>query len=136
MRSLAPVGKFADGRGELYLGRGGAIVPDAKGLRIRGELSELDVAPWQEIAGLYAGGDPGGSAKQLLNSVDLQIGKLTAMGTTLDDVRVQLQRNAAAWALSLDSALAKGTVRADWHQHVVCAPACARPESHSGRKCA
>ncbi|KPC34650.1 Uncharacterized protein ABJ99_4757 [Pseudomonas syringae pv. cilantro] len=105
----APGGKFADGRGELYLGRGGAIVPEAKGLRIRGELSELDVAPWQELAGRYAGGDAGGSAKQLLNSVDLQIGKLTAMGTTLDDVRVQLQRNAAAWALSLDSSLAKGT---------------------------
>lgn len=105
----APNGKFAEGRGELYLGRGGAIVPDAKGLRIRGELSELDIAPWQELAGRYSGNDPGGSAKQLLNSVDLQIGKLTAMGTTLNDVRVQLQRNAAAWALSLDSALAKGT---------------------------
>ncbi|WP_024690097.1 YhdP family protein [Pseudomonas tremae] len=105
----APGGKFADGRGELYLGRGGAIVPDAKGVRVRGELSELDVAPWQELAARYSGGDAGGSAKQLLNSVDLQIGKLTAMGTTLNDVRVQLQRNAAAWALSLDSALVKGT---------------------------
>ncbi|MDU8486968.1 YhdP family protein [Pseudomonas syringae pv. actinidiae] len=105
----APGGKFADGRGELYLGRGGAVVPDAKGLRIRGELSELDIAPWQALAGRYSSNDPGGSAKQLLNSVDLQIGKLTAMGTTLNDVRVQLQRSAAAWALSLDSALAKGT---------------------------
>ncbi|MCD5993282.1 TIGR02099 family protein [Pseudomonas sp. CDFA 602] len=105
----APGGKVEDGRGELYLGQGGAIVPDAKGLRVRGSLTELDVAPWQAIAERYAGNDPGGSAKQLLNSVDLQIGKLTAMGTTLDDVRVQLQRNAAAWALSLDSAIAKGT---------------------------
>ncbi len=105
----APAGKIADGRGELFLGKGGAIVPDAKGLRIRGSLTELDVAPWQAIADRYSGSDPGGSAKQLVNSVDLQIGKLTAMGTTLDDVRVQLQRAAAAWSLSLDSALAKGT---------------------------
>ncbi|MBC3957059.1 YhdP family protein [Pseudomonas triticifolii] len=105
----APAGKIADGRGELFLGQGGAIVPDAKGLRVRGSLTELDVAPWQAIAERYSGSDPGGSAKQLVNSVDLQIGKLTAMGTTLDDVRVQLQRAAAAWSLSLDSALAKGT---------------------------
>ncbi|WP_439894797.1 YhdP family protein [Pseudomonas syringae] len=105
----APAGKFADGRGELFLGQGGAIVPDAKGLRISGSLNELDVAPWQAIADRYSGGDPGGNARQLLSSVDLQIGKLTAMGTTLDDVRVQLQRSAAAWLLSLDSALVKGS---------------------------
>ncbi|RMR57033.1 YhdP family protein [Pseudomonas cichorii] len=104
-----PAGKLAEGRGELFLGQGSAVVPDAKGLRIRGNLSELDVAPWQAIAQRYSGNDPGGSAKQLLSGVDLQVGKLTAMGTTLDQVRVQLQRNAAAWALSLDSALVKGS---------------------------
>ncbi|OCX18597.1 YhdP family protein [Pseudomonas graminis] len=105
----SPPGKFGDGRGELFLGEGGAIVPDAKGLRVRGSLSELDIAPWQAMAERYAGNDPGGSAKQLLNSVDLQIGKLTAMGTTLEQVGVQLQRSSAAWALSLDSSKVKGT---------------------------
>ncbi|RRV06099.1 TIGR02099 family protein [Pseudomonas sp. v388] len=105
----APKGKPADGRGELYLGQGGAIVPQAKGLRVRGELSELDTATWQAVGQRYTGDETGGSAKQLLSSVDLQIGKLTAMGTTLDNARVQLQRNAAAWALSLDSQLIKGT---------------------------
>jgi uncharacterized protein (TIGR02099 family) len=105
----APKGKPTEGRGELYLGQGGAIVPDAKGVRVRGELSELDVAPWQAVAQRYSGNDPGGNAKQLLSSVDLRIGKLTAMGTTLDNARVQLQRSAAAWALSLDSSRIKGT---------------------------
>jgi uncharacterized protein (TIGR02099 family) len=105
----APVGKLAEGRGELFLGNGGAIVPDAKGLRVRGSLSELDVAPWQAIVERYAGTDPGGSAKQLVNNVDLQIGKLTAAGTTLDDARVQLKRTDAAWNLSLDSQKIKGT---------------------------
>jgi uncharacterized protein (TIGR02099 family) len=105
----SPPGKFGDGRGELFLGEGGAIVPDSKGLRVRGALSELDIAPWQAMAERYAGGDPGGSAKQLLSSVDLQIGKLTAMGTTLDQVGVLLKRSDAAWALSLDSAKVKGT---------------------------
>jgi len=105
----APAGKFADGRGELFLGEGGAVVPDAKGLRVRGSLSELDIAPWQAMAQRYAGNDPGGSAKQLLNSVDLQIGKLTAMGTTLDQAGVQLKRNEASWGLALDSAKIKGS---------------------------
>ena len=105
----SPPGKFGDGRGELFLGEGGAIVPDSKGLRVRGALSELDIAPWQAMAERYAGGDPGGSAKQLLSSVDLQFGKLTAMGTTLDQVGVLLKRSDAAWALSLDSAKVKGT---------------------------
>lgn len=105
----AAPGKLADGRGELFLGDGGAIVPDAKGLRVRGALSELDVAPWQAMVSRYAGEDPGGSAKQLVNNVDLQIGKLIAMGTTLDDASVRLKRNPDNWALSLDSQLAKGT---------------------------
>ncbi|HEY0290511.1 MAG TPA: YhdP family protein [Pseudomonas sp.] len=105
----APGGKFADGRGELFLGEGGAIVPDTKGLRVRGSLRELDIAPWQAMVEHYAGNDPGGSAKQLLNSVDLQIGKLTAMGSTLNQASVQLNRKDAAWALALDSSLMKGT---------------------------
>ena len=105
----APGGKFAEGRGELFIGDGGAIVPDAKGLRVRGSLSELDIAPWQAMVQRYAGNDPGGSAKQLVNSVDLQIGKLTAMGTTLDQADVQLKRSDASWSVSLDSPKIKGT---------------------------
>ncbi len=105
----SPAGKLADGRGELFLGDGGAIVPDAKGLRVRGSLSELDIAPWQAMVSKYAGDDPGGSAKQLVNNVDLQIGKLTAMGTTLDQASVQLKRSDTAWTLGLDSRLIKGS---------------------------
>jgi uncharacterized protein (TIGR02099 family) len=105
----SPPGKFADGRGELFLGQGGAIVPEAKGLRVRGSLSELDIAPWQSMVERYAGNDPGGSAKQLLSGVDLQIGKLTAMGTTLESASVQLKRSDASWGLALDSSKIKGT---------------------------
>lgn len=105
----APGGKFEDGRGELFIGDGGAIVPDAKGLRVRGSLDELDVAPWQAMVARYAGDDAGDSAKQLVNSVDLQIGKLTAMGYTLNQTSVQLNRNPAAWTVALDSSLMKGT---------------------------
>ncbi|WP_454869999.1 YhdP family protein [Pseudomonas lini] len=106
----APTGNFADGRGELFLGGGDAVLPGAKGLRVRGVLSELDVAPWQDLLNKYAGQDPGGSAKQLLRGADLQVGKLTGFGTTLDQASVQLTRKPAAWALQLDSQQAKGSV--------------------------
>jgi uncharacterized protein YhdP len=88
----APPTSFADGRGELFLGSGEAVLPRSQGLRIRGVLSELDVAPWQDLVSKYAGQDPGGSAKQLLSSADFKVGKLTAFGTTLDQASVQLNR--------------------------------------------
>ncbi|MEK1841327.1 MAG: YhdP family protein, partial [Pseudomonas sp.] len=106
----APTGNFADGRGELFLGGGSAVLPGAKGLRVRGVLSELDVAPWQDLVTKYAGQDPGGSAKQLLSGADLKVGKLTGFGTTLDQASVQLARKPAAWTLQLDSQQAKGSV--------------------------
>jgi uncharacterized protein YhdP len=92
----------------LFLGNGDAMLPAAKGLRVRGVLSELDVGPWQDLVNKYAGQDPGGSAKQLLSSADFKVGKLSALGTTLDQASVQLTRKPAAWALQLDSQQVKG----------------------------
>ncbi|WP_409318052.1 YhdP family protein [Pseudomonas sp. KCJK9016] len=105
----APPDSFADGRGELFLGVGEAVLPGSKGLRVRGVLSELDVKPWQDLVDKYAGQDPGGSARQLLSGADFKVGKLTAFGTTLDQAAVQLNRKPDAWALALDSQQAKGT---------------------------
>ncbi|WCM52168.1 YhdP family protein [Pseudomonas sp. WJP1] len=104
----APTGNFANGRGELFLGNGNAVLPGAKGLRIRGVLSELDVGPWQDLVSKYAGQDPGGNAKQLLSGADIKVGKLSAFGTTLDQAAVQLTRKPSAWALQLDSQQVKG----------------------------
>lgn len=106
----APPGNFAEGRGELFLGNGDAVLPGAKGLRVRGALSELDIGPWKDLVDKYAGQDPGGSAKQLLSSADFKIGKLSGFGTTLDQASVQVNRKPAAWALQLDSQQVKGTV--------------------------
>lgn len=105
----APTGNFAAGRGELFLGGGNAVLPGAKGLRVRGVLSELDVAPWQDLLSKYAGQDPEGSAKQLLSGADFKIGKLSGFGTTFDQASVQLTRKPAAWSLQLDSQQAKGS---------------------------
>jgi uncharacterized protein (TIGR02099 family) len=106
----APAGNFSDGRGELFLGGGDAQLPAGKGLRVRGVLSELDVEPWKALVDRYAGKDPGGSAKQLLSGADFKVGKLSAFGTTLDQVSLQLDRKPAAWALQIDSQQAKGKV--------------------------
>lgn len=106
----APNGKFEDGRGELFLGYGDPVLPVTKGLRIRGVLSELDVAPWQALAERYAGKDPGGSAKQLLNSADFKVNKLIAFSTQLDQVRLQMKRSGAAWDLNINSKQATGAV--------------------------
>nr|WP_180205690.1 YhdP family protein [Pseudomonas sp. SbOxS1]NYU05831.1 TIGR02099 family protein [Pseudomonas sp. SbOxS1] len=105
----APKDSFADGRGELFLGSGNAVLPGTKGLRVRGVLSELDVGPWQDLVNKYAGKDPGGNAKQLLSGADIKVGKLSALGTTLDQAAVQLTRKPSAWALQLDSQQVKGT---------------------------
>lgn len=104
----APPASLADGRGELFLGNGDAVMPGGKGLRVRGALSELDVGPWKTLVDKYAGQDPGGSAKQLLSSVDVKVGKLSGVGTTLDQAAVQLSRKPAAWALQVDSQQVKG----------------------------
>ncbi|AZC22608.1 YhdP family protein [Pseudomonas sessilinigenes] len=106
----APSGKFAEGRGELFLGGGEAQLPTVKGLRVRGVLSELDVEPWKALADRYASQDPGGSAKQLLSSADFKVGKLSAFGTTLDQVNLLLTRKPSAWELQIDSQQAKGNV--------------------------
>lgn len=106
----APPDKFNEGRGELFLGDGDAVLPGGKGLRIRGVLSELDIDPWKKLLNQYAGNDPGGSAKQLLSSADFKIGKLTGLGTQFDQVSLQLDRKPAAWSVQLDSRQAKGSV--------------------------
>jgi uncharacterized protein (TIGR02099 family) len=106
----APPGNFSDGRGELFLGGGDAVLPASKGLRVSGVLSELDVGPWKDLVDKYAGQDPGGSAKQLLSGADFKVGKLSGFGTTLDQASVQLTRKPSVWALQLDSQQAKGSV--------------------------
>ncbi|WP_455923554.1 YhdP family protein [Pseudomonas putida] len=106
---LAPGGKLADGRGELLLGAGTPQLPGEKGLRVRGSLDTLDVTPWKAQVDRYAGDDPGGSARQTLNSIDLKVGKITGFGFDLEQARVLLNRSSSAWNLSVASQQLTGT---------------------------
>jgi uncharacterized protein (TIGR02099 family) len=72
-------------------------------------LSELDVGPWKALVDKYAGQDPSGSAKQLLSGADFKVGKLSGIGTTLNQASVQLTRKPASWAAQLDSQQVKGS---------------------------
>ncbi|CAM3316179.1 YhdP family protein [Pseudomonas plecoglossicida] len=107
----APSDKLGQGRGELLLGTGNAQLPAGEGLRVRGRLDKLDLAPWQEQMSRLAGDDPGGNARQNLQSVDLSIGQLKAFGMDLNQAVVRLARSGPAWDLRLDSKEVIGNAR-------------------------
>ena len=106
----APASSLGDGRGELFVGQGSAQLPAGKGLRVRGVLDELDLDPWKQKVESYAGDDPGGSARQVLNEIDLKVGRLKGFGQSLDDVTVALKRSANAWNLDVASQQVTGSV--------------------------
>ncbi|MGA9661934.1 MAG: AsmA-like C-terminal region-containing protein, partial [Pseudomonas alloputida] len=64
-----------------------------------------------EHAARLAGDDPGGSARQNLQSVDLSIGQLKAFGMDLNQAVVRLARAGPAWDLRLDSKEVIGNAR-------------------------
>ena len=105
----APPGQLAEGRGELRLGDGPALLPAAKGVRLRGQVSELDWAAWQAALKPYAG-VAREDAQQVFKDAQLKIGRFSGFGSTVDDLAIQLKRAPAAWALNLDSQLLKGRV--------------------------
>lgn len=107
----APADKLGQGRGELLLGSGEANLPGGQGLRVRGHLEALDLAPWQAQMSSLAGQDPGGSARQNLQGVDLSIGQLKAFGMDLNQAVVRLARSGPSWDLRLDSKEVIGNAR-------------------------
>lgn len=107
----APADKLDAGRGELLLGTGQAQLPAEQGLRVRGRLDALDVQAWQQQLERLAGGDPGGSARQTLRSVDVSIGQVKAYGMDLHQAVVRLGRAGTGWSLRLDSQEVIGNAR-------------------------
>ena len=107
----APIATPTQGRGELLLGSGTAQLPPGQGLRVRGRIEALDLAPWQGQMERFAGQDPSGSARQSLQGVDLSIGQLKAFGLDLNQAVVRLARGSGAWDLRLDSREVIGNAR-------------------------
>lgn len=107
----SPVGKPGQGRGELLFGEGNAQLPSAQGVRLSGKLAELDVALWQKQLERYAGNDPGGSARQALQSANVSIGQVKAFGLDLNQAVVRVNRSNDSWGVRLDSKEVIGNAR-------------------------
>jgi uncharacterized protein (TIGR02099 family) len=105
----APPGQLAEGRGELRLGDGPALIPAGKGVRVRGQVSELDWSAWQAALKPYVG-VAREDAQQVFKDAQLKIGRFSGFGSTVDDLAIGLKRAPAAWSLDLDSQLLKGRV--------------------------
>ncbi|MBA1201807.1 TIGR02099 family protein [Pseudomonas capeferrum] len=99
------------GRGELLLGPGEATPPSGQGIRVRGRLESLDLEPWQRQMQRFAGDDPGGNARQILQGIDLSIGQLKTSAIELNQAVVRLERAGANWDLRLDSKEVIGNAR-------------------------
>ncbi|TBU78660.1 YhdP family protein [Phytopseudomonas daroniae] len=105
----APPGQFNQSRGELRLGDGPAILPAARGIRIRGRVAQVNLAAWQSVAKTYEQ-TPREGAQQLFTDAELRIGRFEGLGQTLEDLDVGFRPIDGGWSLSMDSALAKGRV--------------------------
>lgn len=109
----APPDKLNKGRGELRLGGGLARLPTASGLRVQGSLATLDVADWQQWlqrSGFVANGANSGASASLLNSVQLNIGRVTGFGQRIDNLDLNLNRYAQGWQLGVNSDVFAGQV--------------------------
>ncbi|GLK89231.1 YhdP family protein [Pseudomonas turukhanskensis] len=109
LAASAPASGFNDGRAELRLGSGIARVPEAKGLQVNGDVSELDATAWQDVAKRYAG-DQAASAKQFFNSANLHINTFHGLGADIDNLDVKMTRIDSGWAINLGSAKVSGNV--------------------------
>lgn len=105
----APPGQFNQSRGELRLGDGPAILPTARGVRVRGRVAEVNLAAWQEVIKPYEQTSRQ-DAQQLFTDAELRIGRFEGLGQKLDDLDVGFRPIDGGWSLSVDSALAKGRV--------------------------
>ena len=105
----ASPGQFNQGRGEIRLADGPASLPTSQGLRVRGRVAELDWSAWQAVLQPYAS-VPIGDAQRLFKDAQLRIGRFSGFGISLDTLEVAVQREAATWAVSLDSPQLKGQV--------------------------
>ncbi|MDD2159195.1 YhdP family protein [Pseudomonas sp. MIL19] len=105
----ASPGQFNQGRGEIRLADGPARLPTSQGLRVRGRVAELDWSAWQQVLAPYSS-LPVNEAQRLFKDAQLRIARFTGFGVSLEALEVGVKRDAATWAVSLDSPQVKGRV--------------------------
>lgn len=108
---VAPVGQLMQGRGELRLGAGSATLPSARGLRVRGQLAELDWDAWQAALKPYQAQTSSTQSLSALQDADVTIGQFKGFGTQVQNLAVRAARLDKSWQLRLSSDLLQGEVR-------------------------
>jgi uncharacterized protein (TIGR02099 family) len=101
-------------RGEVVFGSGQAELPTAPGIRVAGELPELDLDAWLRLMGEgeigFGVASPADAGSSPLRSVDLGIRHLNLMGQALKEVKLKARRAPDAWSLDVDSPRLAGSI--------------------------
>lgn len=97
-------------RGELVLGERVARLPATDGLRIRGQLAQLQVPDWLAALERYSPA-ASGSGGVALQELELELGHLEGFGIPLEHARLNVKPNRGGWLVQLASRQATGTIR-------------------------
>ncbi|MFN2300757.1 MAG: YhdP family protein [Gammaproteobacteria bacterium] len=95
-------GRWRLARGRIQVGGGDVAEPTGEGVVLSGRI-----AAWRHGGGA---GMPGIDAEVPFTEIDLQVDALEVYGRPLDGVRMQGQREAAAWRWSFDGSRVAGTL--------------------------
>ncbi|WP_437881784.1 YhdP family protein [Pseudomonas sp. LRF_L74] len=106
----APAGQPMQGRGELRLGEGSASLPSGSGVRLSGQVDELDWTAWKAVAERYVPTKGNQEAVRFFKGGNLRIGLFKGFGNDIADLGVQLAPSGDGWSLALDSDLLKGSI--------------------------
>lgn len=99
-------------RGILAVGGDYPGSPETRGLHIEGQVEQLRLQEWLDLASgrrAIAGGNQAGPAERI-RSIDLNVEKLQVVGQDLDSHRVRVNRSGLDWVVQIDGEQAKGTV--------------------------
>lgn len=102
-------------RGMLAVGGTYPGTADTRGLHIEGEVAELRLGDWLELASRGDGGSLGLGDR--IRSIDLEVDDLYVIGQHLVNHRVVVNRSALDWVAQLDGEQAAGTVTIPYDFH-------------------
>jgi len=103
----ADTGAWDFDRGSLAIGGTYPSAPDTRGLHITGETDYIDFDDWLAIARRGKGEI---SVADRIRSIDLTLGHLYVLGQDLQNHRVQVERSAEDWFVTVAGSEVSGTI--------------------------
>lgn len=105
--------RFVVSRGEVSLGGGPAKLPDTRGLRVVGKVDELDVPRWRTALGGW--GERWDLSAGPLDTIAVDIGRLSVFGRAFSNVRLALTKRSDRWQGKVKADGIDGVVRVPLH---------------------